>query len=392
MYKSVVCASLFCACFSGLVSAQSLSSEYSGLFGKAKQGSVVNVPGFLREDFKLIPYEKQVMAGPQFIISDDPEYIRVPEAVAIREQVQPGSVRLYVYNVNGVMEPANMDRKISVVIKNTGSFTMHLRMLKYSSQKPSGNYFQIGKQGLADYFASKAEDKVRLIAPGKSEILDSRLERNIVKYNELVHGLYEFVVDQPGEIGVVQTAPGESTIAAYERNPKVIDSRHSNAGRGLFGVSNYKVTSKGVLDTKDGVAQLMLADGKIDPWVLGYDSATGQQAKLAGNYGVMYSIDVKWKSGDGRGLALVTWNPRAADSKWCSGMAASMVVSDGLHKGGIIQIPSDRLVTKGAPEAVVIQIFPPASDGREQVLSLTYSPPGASCLPMPLVLVPIDMK
>lgn len=369
-----------------------LSPEQNSVITNARQGSVVELPGFLTEKLPLINYQKVVLPGPQYIISDDPEYIRFPEAIAIKEAVKPGAVRLYVYNVNGIKEPAEIDRKITALIRNTGKVPMHLRMLKYSSQKPSSNYFQIGKQGLADFFASQGEDRIRTVKPGEVIPLDEKLEKNIVKYNELVHGFYEFVVDQPAEVAVVQTSPQTPGPEVLKRVKSVINSRHSNAGRGLFGVSNYEITTDSIYDTNMGAAQIMLADGKYDPWVSGRDASTGLPAKLAGNYGVMYEIEMKWKSTDGKGLALLTWNSRSADNKWCNGMAATMVVSAGKNKGGIVQLPSDRLITKGAPEAVVVQVFPPAKPGEVQTIKLTYSPPGASCLPTPLVFVPVDLK
>ncbi len=101
---------------------------------------------------------------------------------------------------------------------------------------------------------------------------------------------------------------------------------------------------------------------------------------------------MKWKSTDGKGLALVTWNSRSGNNQWCSGMANTMVVSEGKFKEGIIQLPSDRLVTKAAPEAILIQVFKPAANGEEQTIRLTYSPPGASCLPTPLIFIPVDLK
>jgi hypothetical protein len=73
-------------------------------------------------------------------------------------------------------------------------------------------------------------------------------------------------------------------------------------------------------------------------------------------------------------------------------MANSMVVGAGKFKEGIIQLPSDQLRTKGAPEAILIQVFPPAKSGEVQTIMLTYSPPGASCLPTPLIFIPIDME
>lgn len=380
-------------CTAGMnLTAQELKPGQDKAILSTKQGSIVELPGFLTEKLNSIDYQKIVLPGPQFMISDDPEYIRIPEAIALKEPVVPGAVRLYIYNVNGVKEPAKIDRKIVALIKNTGKSTMHLRMLKYSSQKPSGNYFQIGKQGLADYFASNGEETIRTVAPGKSILIDEKLDKHIVKYDELVHGFYEFVVDQPGEVTVVQAAPGASVEYMTRKITNVVPIGHANAGRGTFGVSNYQIINDKVIDTKDGVTQLMVADGVKDPWVIGKESHSGDLAKLAGNYGVMYDVEMKWKSTDGKGLALVTWNSRSADNQWCSGMAASMVVSKGVFPEGIIQLPKDRLVTRKSPEAILIQIFPPAKDGKEQTIKLKYSPPGASCLPNPLIFIPIDVK
>src|SRR5689334_5586604 len=79
--------------------AQKITPEHNRTILNAKQGSIVELPGFLTEKIPSIPYQKVVLPGPQYIISDDPEYIRVPEIIALKEAVQPGAVRLYVYNV-----------------------------------------------------------------------------------------------------------------------------------------------------------------------------------------------------------------------------------------------------------------------------------------------------
>ena len=359
----------------------------------APQGSVVELPGLLTEKLPMNTYQKIVQPGPQYLISDDPEYIRVPEGVAFREAVEPGTVRLYVYNVNGVKEPEKINTKIIAVIKNTSKAPMHLRMLKFSSQKPTTSYFYAGKQGLADFFASTPQTTIRTILPGSILAIDPAHEKNIVKYDELVHGFYEFVIDQPGEVSVMQTNTTSSTTASFARINNVLPSKsQSGAGRGIFGVSNYRLLTQNTIDTKDGVSQIIVADGKQDGWVLGKESSSGRIATLAGNYGVMYNMEIKWKSTDGRGLALVTWNARSDNNQWCGAMANTMVVSKGKFKEGIIQLPADKLVTRKAPEAVLIQVFPPAASGEEQLIKLTYSPPGASCLPTPLVFIPVTIE
>ncbi|MCU7694769.1 copper amine oxidase [Haoranjiania flava] len=372
--------------------AQHLSAQLNSVILNTQQGHILQLPGFLTEKLPSIDYQKVVLPGPQYIISDDPEYIRVPEIIAVKEAVQPGSVRLYVYNVNGIKEPGKIDRKITAVIKNTGTGNMHMRMLRYSSQPPTTNYFLAGKNGLRDYFLSKPDEKSRLVKPGAIIPIDEKLERQLVKYDELVHGFYEFVIDQPAEISILQTSPETPGPKAAARITEVASSRHTNAGRGLFGVSNYLIIAKDTLDTNNGPVNLIVADGKSDPWVIGKDASTGGLAKLAGNYGVMYNIEMKWKSTNGKGLALVTWNARAGDNKWCGGMANTIIISKGKFKEGVVQLPANELLTKAAPEAVLVQIFPPGKQGEIQTIHMTYSPPGASCLPTPFVFIPVDMK
>lgn len=373
--------------------AQQLTPQQNQALLRAEQGGIVKLDGFLTEKTAQIPYHKYPIPGPQYIISDDPEYIRVPEAIALKESVVPGAVRFYLYNVNGVKEPQQIDRKIIAMIKNTGKAPMRIKMLKYVTQKPSTNYFKLGKEGLAAFLAAQPSEEIRTVQPGEAVPVDEKLEQYVVKYDELVHGFYEFLVDQPAEITVLQTDLKTSGKDALKRITNVLPPKtKSGAGRGLYGVSNYHVNNTTVIDTKNGTSALIVSDGATDPWIVGREGTTGQMAKLAGNYGVMYNIELKWKSTDGKGLALITWNSRSADNQWCSGMAAAMKVSGGKFNEGIIQLPKDQLVTKAAPEAVLIQVFKPSANGEEQTIKLTYSPPGASCLPTPLIFVPVDLK
>jgi len=357
----------------------------------AKQGDVVILDDFLTMDFPKIAYDKAIIPGPQFMISDDPEYIRIPEAIVMQEQADAGAVRLYVYNVNGVKEPQKMPRKISAVIKNLGNEDMHLRMLRYSSQKPSMNYFQIGKQGLYDYFSSRETNNVRAIKPGEVIAIDERLEKQVVLYDELVHGFYEFVIDQPALISVLQTSPDKEGPKAFHEIDTIIPFSHVNAGRGIFPVSNYKIKGRDTIDTNNGVSQLILADGNDDAWITGTIGEKKEFARNVGNYGVLYHTNIKWKSTGGKGLALITWNCRSEDNQWCGGMGLTMEMFDENMKKSVIQYPSDQLVTKAAPEAILIGVYKPDPSKDIQEINFTYSPPGASCLPTPLILVPIDL-
>lgn len=376
---------------SGFASAFSVATAQQNDVGRiirsAKQGAVVSLPGVLESEMRDVAYSKKVVGRTQLLMSDDPEYIADTAAVVLKEPVKAGGVRLYVYNVNGVVSPQKMPRKIIALIRNTGSRDMHFRMKRSASLAPSENYYQIGKMGLARFFSSKPSRR-QVIKPGETVLIDPTLNKQVAVYNELVHGLYEFEIDQPGEVSVLQTSPESNYKEAASRIKHIVPPAHVNAGRGVFSPADYQVKATDTLDTRNGAYVLTIADGKKDPWVLGRESNFNNPVELAGNYGVMYDIVIPWKSTDGRGLALLTWNPFSGKNQWCDGMANSMVVSKGKFNAGVAVLPSDALAVKKSPDAILVQVFP-AQKGV-QYIHLKYSPPGASCLPTPLVFIPVE--
>ncbi|MDX1972621.1 MAG: copper amine oxidase [Candidatus Sumerlaeia bacterium] len=351
-------------------------------------GQRVELPGVDLVNIPQIDYERLILPGPQYLISDDPEYIRELNVAAFRENVEPGRVRFYLYNVNGIKEPLT-DTHIVPVIANKGASTLHLRMVKFSSQQPSGNYFKIGKMGLFDYFHSEGSQEILTVEPGAFTALDERFVATVLKKDDLVHGLYEFVIDQPAEISVVQIPAGTDYKVAWPTITGVLPTKSkSGAGRGVFGVSEYEILMKEgfVLDTAEGPRQLIVADGNNDPWVRGREATITEPAMLKGNYGVFYEINVERTSTDGRGLALIMWNARA-DEGWCRGLDATVVVN-----GVVIQVPSNELNVRAFPECVVVKTFAPLPVGEKETITVRYSPPGASCLPTPLVFLPYEVK
>lgn len=375
------------------VSFEPVPAEVVGAILNATAGQSVNVAGIAPSTYPRLQYTTEAQTGIQYIISDDPEYIRVPEAVAIRERVEPGSVRLYVYNVNGVREPEKMPRRINSTIRNLGAETLTVNFLRYATHPPTTNYFGVAKKNLRAFQESRPGPTLTVPA-GATMALDPALEEQIALFDELVHGWYEFTIDQPAEISVVQTDPETSSAAAAERITEILAPKSlSGAGRGLFKTANLNVTVKRdqVVDTARGPVQLVIADGEQDPWVVGHDSYTNAPSTLKGNYGVLYEVELERASSDGRALALLTWNFRAG-SQWCGGMANVIRVSDGKFPGGLVDVPSDQLVTREFPEMVLLQVFPPLPKGEKETVRITYSPPGASCLPTPLIFLPIDWE
>lgn len=360
-------------------------------------GATARVENIPREAFANLPklaWNREILPGPQYLISDDPEYIRVPEGVALSETVKPGSVRLYVYNVNGVKEPSPIPRRISAVIENLGDAPLNATFSASVLPTPSGNYHAIAKNALAGFLRGEGAGRTLTVEPKGAAPLDPAMEALVVKYDDLVHGFYEFSIDQPARIRVVQTAPEVPSVEASRRLPDVLPTKSkSGAGRGQFPDNMFRITLKddAVVDTANGAVQLIIADGKDEPWTEGTESTlpAGEKAVLKGNYGTFYEITLRRRSSDGRPLALVTWNARAGNSQWCGGMVAAMRVGPGQFPAGVVALPSDAVATKDWPDVVVAQVYPPLPAGQEETITVTYSPPGASCLPTPLIFLPV---
>lgn len=359
------------------------------LLRSASVGAVLTLPASMGElqSIPRIPITRTLTPdAPQLVFSDAPEYFRT-DSIALRETVKAGRVRLYLYHV----PLCGTEKKtITAAIENLGDAPMTLRFLRYAFPKPGVGYQRIGKAGLVTYFNSKPQPagEARKIAPGACAAVDPELDRTVVKHNDLVHLIYEFEIDQPARITVLQRRPEQKTADVVRTLPVVASRRDGGAGRGLFLTSDFDVTSRDgfVLDPSAGPAQLVIADGKSEPWITGRDAIDGQESADRGNYGVMYHVRLKYRgaaAGPRRGwLALMTNGYQSYPA--CSHLSAAMSV-----EGRTIALPADKDSFVGWPSAAVVARLAPLEPGEVKEFAFTYSPPGASCLPTPIVFLPV---
>lgn len=358
----------------------------------APQGSVVRLDELWSRQRELpsVPLQISEAHGPQLLLSDKPEYFYTGDGIALQEEVKPGVVRLYVYHVP---DPAHGPKTISAVIENLGAKPMKLRFLHYALPAPGRDYHRIGKEGLMEFFNSKQEKAARKIPIGGRAVIDPKLDEMTVSGDELAHGFYEFEIDQQARVSTFEREPGMSSVEAIDKLPKLplnLPGRRGNgAGRGLFSGSDFDVTAENglVVDTAKGPMRLVVADGRRDRWVTGRDDISGTESvRDSGNYGAMYRIRLKRSSSDGRGLALLMTN--RGYGEWCGGQAGAVKVSRGCWPGGVVAVPTGRVEYGKPGEMVIIQKFPPLPKGRTEMIEIVYSPPGASCIPTPMLLVP----
>ena len=370
-----------------------------------KAGTTIMLDG-LTTDMPRIPWQAQA-GGPQMFFSDDPEYIRVPEGIAAAASMRAGEVRIYQYNCSQICKADDgsfttnskfgkpMPRKISVVVENLGKQPLNLKFNAHGYPKPSGNYHEVAKEAMVDFFAGKKNPNLPkdfTIGVGEMKPLDPKMENTLVSYDALSHVFAQVEISQPARFYVVQTDPDTPSAEAVKRlDKKVLPTPKGNAGRGWFSTTEFEVKNAPgfVLDTANGPQQLMMAEAsEQDMWILGYDGKA--ISRLAGNYGVIYKCKIERKSSDKRGLAMFTWN-LFQNSLWCNGIIGVMPShTQGRLETGNIPVPSDKKILGLIPEASLIQVYPPVPEGKTDTVEFEFTPPGACCLPVPVFFVPVD--
>ena len=380
-----------------LASARCASDSLSQVIRRAKPGKKLNVAE-LELSTKTTPtldMKRVTIPGVQFLLSDMPEYFHTGDGISMQERVSAGTVRLYTYHVP---TPDAPKKKITSVIENLGNNTMTFKFTRYAFPKPSGYYQKLAKEGMHDFLSGKVPYRgVRKLKPGERMVIDPKMDRYVTKKNDLVHGWYEFEISQGCRITVFQCEPKDNSLTVFDNLPKLPrkfkNHKRDGAGRGIFKEVNFEVTPTDedyVFDTAEGVKQILVADGKHDPWITGYDHIYDIPNVNKGNYGCLYNIKLNYKSSDGKGVALIAYTP-VDSGKWCRKRSMVVKVGQGMHKGGVIDVPSKEVLWDQFPEAVLIQKFAPVTKGETKTIELQFTPPGASCLPIPFALVPYDV-
>jgi hypothetical protein len=359
------------------------------LITEAKQGQIVRLPELLGQRASIPRIGAKIVAqsGAQLLLSDRPEYF-ARDGISLQETVKPGKVRLYVYHVP---QPDTNSHTISAVLKNCGTNVLNLRVTRRAFPTPGRDYQQIALKALVVFLKEETSAPRRQVFAGQSCVIDELLDQSAATKDQLAHGFFEFEIDQPSVVTVFQRSPAVPSLEALPRLPLLSTDptkRGNGAGRGLFPVADFLVENEpGVLDSSNGPVQLIVADGKTDPWIKGYDSIDHTNSIDAGNYGVFYHIRLRRNPEDRNGLALLLCKIRTR-SAYCGRLAAAMEISRGEWPAGVVALPAGPTSLENADDAVLVQRFPPPKSPGDETIEILFSPPGAACLPTPLVFVP----
>lgn len=282
--------------------------------------------------------------------------------------------RVFLYHVNG---KASGKMKFSVLIKNTGNATASLTVQKVGTAGPSTSYLYAGKLAYQRWLQSTAGTP-RNVAPGAWIRLDTTFDALLANPNNLLHGIWDYSINQPHEILVVALDQNDDPITVGPTLSLLSRDVHQ---RGTFPYCDkiYDTDTGIVYDTADDIKSFPVGSNTgPDDSAIGVDATDGTPMTLAGNYGVNYRMHIQTSSTDGRNVGILI-NPRGGTwggAVWC--MA-------GVFPSGKILIPPTTTSTGDNTKGAVEGKYVP---GTGLNIWAQFMPTGGAAFPVRWVFVP----
>jgi hypothetical protein len=281
-----------------------------------------------------------------------------------------GDVRVFFHHVNA----AATAKKIVVLLENAGEEAAHVTVYQYGLGGPGYDWMAVGKQAQTTYLAGSDIYLVEVPAR-RSALLSTILNDSVVQPNMLVNGIFDFKADRPVTVKVMML-PVDADPHKFAQSAKVLPADQHHL-RGTFEGRDRLLIPFGVYDpSRDGAVVITLADNNIDKYLEGIDATDGSKVINYGNYGVIYKIFLPSQNAGEVGYYL---NPRGGEYAGALGVKYRHI------RGNPVATPADRTSFGGNKLTDFANV---GTYGLGESLWFTFSPPGASNLPVKLVVLP----
>ena len=326
--------------------------------------------------------------GGTLLFSDSPEYVTT-EGILYRDTVT-GDARVLYYHLNNTDEP----KKVAVVLENKYPGPNQVRVTRGGSGAPSEDYLAVGKQGQMDYWG-KALDQVINLPAGGARLLQEQMNEIILQPGQLVYGAYDFTTEHPVQVSVLMLSAYGDPVTAADQLPVL--PKDDMKLRGTFKGMNRILTSPKVYNPdEDGGVYFPLADNLQDKYREGIDATDGSKVINVGNYGIVYKIELPVT---GKAQTQYYLSPLGGV------YAGAMQVRYGQSSPSMLPTPLGRPYFGDAtpPESASVERARLAGTWRltphteltdlgsypsDKQTYFEYSPPGASNLPVNIIMLP----
>lgn len=223
-------------------------------------------------------------SGGTLIFSDSPEYVQ-ENGILYSDTVQ-GDARVLFYHLNESWQ----DKRLAVVLENENDTILKVHISRGHTSSPDCNYMSVGKETQLAYFGETMDEDLTIM-PKRRKVMDNVMNRQILHPGELVYGVYDFHSDYPVKVSVVM-CPEDQMPAQFVKKARQLP-KDEHMLRGTFkGMNRVIVGNRPYDPQKDGLVYIPIGDDFYDKYVTGIDATDGSQALNYGNYGILYKLQL----------------------------------------------------------------------------------------------------
>ncbi|WP_169086054.1 stalk domain-containing protein [Paenibacillus sp. PL91] len=279
------------------------------------------------------------------------------------EDVLDGPSRLFIHHRNGAEERM----KLAVVVTNMQSEAIKLTLGNRGLAGPSVNAMQFGSAAVTRYLTGSLPREM-IIEPGASAVLLPELEKIIMNPGEGFSGLLDVDSDGPLTFSTMALREWSDALSSVFN----LDQLEKVGNRGRFLDTDQLIEVNETIGLKESKLRL----GSRGTSMVGVDALTGESTFNGGEYGAVTTIKLKDVAYGTR----IILNPRA-------GIFQGAVSVN----GHVVSVPTGGHLNLGEGVLIYTQIKPEDGQSAPKLppeVTITYTSPGASSLPILFVFFP----
>ncbi len=306
----------------------------------------------------------------KLLFSDSPETVE-HDGILFQDTVK-GDARLLYYHLNGMKE----NKKVAVVVENMAAKPNKISITRKATGGPSDDYLYVGKTTLTRYFGEQQPESFTIEPNGKRLLYEPDGQR-IVPSGGLVYGIFDFNADKDLKVTVV-IAPENANLINYVKTAPILP-KDVHRLRGTYnGKDRYLTNRNPYTPSRMGKAYFYIGDNKTDLYKYGFDSTDDTATQNFGNYGVIYTFHPRL-NGDGQ----TSYYLKPIGGVYAGAMSVR-IGKDGERK--MIKTP-DEMPFFGHEAEFNYYSYLGTYNNKDDVY-FEYTPPGASNLPVEIILIP----
>ena len=329
--------------------------------------------------------------GGTLLFSDSPEYVK-ESGILYRDTVE-GDARILYYHLNDTPQP----KKVAVILETEADLAV-VSVTRGAASTPSTDYLRVGKATQIGYFDTHEMNERIHVSKERPRLLVPAMDEIVLAPGELVYGVYDFQASAPVRVSVIMYG-ADIDLFSFLRTARVLP-RDEVALRGTFHGMNRVITSEKIYyPARDGAVYFPIGDNVHDTYRSGIDATDGTPVINYGNYGILYQINIPTT---GREQTRYFLSPLggvyAGAMRAASGGKTLLVETPSLRPYfGDQTRPESTHVTQARTEGLLLltqytELADLGTYPSYQPVQFEYSPPGASNLPVNIILMPEDKR